>query len=234
VLSQSVLLSWAAKPYCGYQRAAGTPAALPSTLPNYTHTSTHCPFLQPFTLRARQPWAEKVAEAVALTEEQQEYMAQVGAGGVSADGGCGMQQCACSTFQLRAAAAASCPRPLCHGGLLPAHLRHPSSCPPPCRSSMLRRRPRRARRRRRLPRTPFGTASPWRTTRVGLAWNDFPSICSHLCRRGVAGGWPASTLVMGLLPSAVHGTLAVSRGCLLAVGMMPSRCTVMRCLARPC
>ena len=34
--------------------------------------------LQPFTLRSRQPWAEKEAEVVALTEEQKEYMAQVG------------------------------------------------------------------------------------------------------------------------------------------------------------
>ena len=39
----------------------------------------HC--LQPFSLRARQPWAEKQAEVVVLTDEQKEFMDQVWRGG---------------------------------------------------------------------------------------------------------------------------------------------------------
>ena len=35
------------------------------------------PGLQPFSLRTRQPWAEKQAEVVALTDEQKEFMDQV-------------------------------------------------------------------------------------------------------------------------------------------------------------
>lgn len=43
--------------------------------------------LQPFALRSRQPWADKAVEAVALTEEQAEYMAQVGGcAGAARDG----------------------------------------------------------------------------------------------------------------------------------------------------
>lgn len=45
----------------------------------------------PFSLRARQPWAEKAAVAVELTEEQKEYMAQVGGLG----GGRGRAWCRC-------------------------------------------------------------------------------------------------------------------------------------------
>lgn len=36
---------------------------------------------QPFSLRSRQPWAEKEAMAVELTEEQKEHMEKVGGWG---------------------------------------------------------------------------------------------------------------------------------------------------------
>lgn len=63
---------------CGnmQQHAAATPTALTASPHDSALMCLFSP--QPFTLRSRQPWAEKEAVAVELTAEEKEYMEKVG------------------------------------------------------------------------------------------------------------------------------------------------------------